>query len=227
MSAVIATAFLAITALVNVERWGNPLVFADFASQLTVPDYPTRLPIFEHYGLFNLGRVGFGLGYYFAPFWVLRDAVGHFFGAGFEGDFIGCCVELPASSFFVSDPLLLVLAAYGLVQTLRLEVEKRRTAIVAGFGLSVSAVMMLAAAGMTFRYRMEFYPLFELFAFLGFGALAARPTGRAPVFGMAGALVSIVTAHAMWLLYMLSPFGSPDRVMGPLGIVDFYRSLFH
>jgi hypothetical protein len=86
--------------------------------------------------------------------------------------------------------------------------------------------MMLAAAGMTFRYRMEFYPLFELFAVLGFAGVAGRPATRPPLWFAIGACASVVAAHAMWLLYMLSPFGAPDRVMGSLGIADFYKSLF-
>ena len=55
---------------------------------------------------------------------------------------------------------------------------------------------------------------------------AAKPAGHAPrIFG-AGAVVSIATAHVMWVLYMLSPFGPAGNVMGSLGVVDFYKSLF-
>jgi hypothetical protein len=98
--------------------------------------------------------------------------------------------------------------------------------VAAALGLCVPCLLMLTAAGMTFRYRMEFYPLFELFAFLGFARLAARSTRRATIAVAVGTVAGILTAHAAWALYMLSPFGPAGKVMGSLGIVDFYRSLF-
>jgi hypothetical protein len=85
---------------------------------------------------------------------------------------------------------------------------------------------MLTVFGTSYRYRMEFYPFFELFAFLGFARIAATSAGRAPRLVGAGAVASIVTAHLMWVLYMLSPFGPAGKLMGSLGIVDFYKSLF-
>jgi hypothetical protein len=91
----------------------------------------------------------------------------------------------------------------------------------------VPALLMLMAAGMSFRYRMDFYPLFELCGFVGFASMIGSPTARGRVMFAVAAVAGIVTAHAVWLISELSPMGPAQIVMGPLGIVDFYRSMFH
>ena len=224
--AAIALGFVLATGGVNVMRWGNPLVFADFARALINEQYPDRLARLQHYGAFNLERIGYGLSYYFAPFWVLRDAAGNFLWSGFENGYSACCSELPPSSFLVSDPLLLGLCVSGVLQGFRQSVERRWLIAAAGAGLFVSILLILTVFGTSFRYRMEFYPFFELFALIGFARLAAAPAGLASRVVGAGAVISIATAHVMWVLYMLSPFGPAGKVIGSLGIVDFYRSLF-
>jgi hypothetical protein len=224
--AAIAAGFIAWATLINLARWGNPLVFADFANALINDQYPDRLARLQHFGQFRLARLPYALGYYFAPVWVLRDAAGNFLWPGFEDGFSACCAELPPDSFFISDPLLIGLCAFGLVHALRKGGAQRRLAIAAGLGLLVPILLMLTAFGMSFRYRMEFYPFFELFALLGFARLASRPTGRAPAIVAAGAVAGIITAHASWVLYMLSPFGPAGTVLGGLSAGEFYRSLF-
>ena len=224
--AIIAFGFVLAAAGLNVMRWGNPLIVADFSHALINEQYPDRLARLQQYGAFNLERIGYGLLYYFAPFWVLRDAAGNFFWSGFEDGYPACCSELPPSSFLLSDPLLVGLCIFGLALSCRQDVERRWIVAAAGVGLSVSIFLMLTVFGTSFRYRMEFYPFLELFAFLGFARLAATPAGFASRMLCAGAMLSIATAHVTWVLYMLSPFGPAGKVMGSFGIVDFYRSLF-
>jgi hypothetical protein len=209
--------FVALAALINAGRWGNPLVFADFSHALINDQYPERTARLYSEGQFSLARIGDGLAYYFVPFWLLR---------GTPGDVVACCAELPPSSFLVSDTLLLGMGTYGMAVALRKNAKCREFVAAAGLGWLVPVVLMLTAFGLSFRYRMEFYPFFELFAFLGFARLAARPGWRAPLVVSAGALTGIVTAHAMWMLYMLSPFGPAGRVLDGLGVAQFYRSLF-
>ncbi|HYM72346.1 MAG TPA: hypothetical protein VET89_05145 [Stellaceae bacterium] len=224
--AVILAGFVGVTALINFERWGNPLVFADFTKSLILDQYPDRLARLQRYGEFNLARIGYGIGYYFAPFWALRDGAGQLLWSGFEDGFADCCVELPPGSFLVSDPLLIGLGVFGLAHAFRKGVERRDLLLAAALGLAVPWLLMLTAFAMSFRYRIEFYPLIELFAFLGFARLAARPTARATAPVALGAFAGIVTAHAFWLLYMLSPFGPAGQRMGAQGIVELYASLF-
>jgi hypothetical protein len=227
-SSLVAGSFVGLTALVNIERWGDPLVFMPLTQAVMLDQFPERLARVQTYGQFDFARLGYGLVYYFLPLWVLRDGSGQLWWGDFAHQ-LSDEVELPPSSFFVSDPLLLGLAMFGVVAVWRNRDRVQRTlTMLCGLGLAIPGALMLVALSLAFRYRIEFYPFFELFAFLGFGALAAKPAGRrAPFFVMAGALVSIVSARAMWVLYMLSPFGAADREMGSLGIVDFYRSLVH
>jgi hypothetical protein len=222
---VVLTAFLVLTGLINFERWGSPLSFVDFTRALSNVQWPERLGRLQRDGEFNITRLAYGVGYYFAPFWILRDASGQFVWTGFDG--IGaCCVELPPSSFLVSDPLLIGLCVYGALQVLRKGAARRELIAAATLGLAVPGALMLVAASMTFRYRMEFYPVFELLAFLGFARLAAKPADRTPVLFAVTAVAGMIAAHAIWLLYMMSPLGPAAKVMGPLGIVDFYYSIF-
>lgn len=226
-ASVIAGAFILITAIVNIGRWGDPLVFMPLSRALILSKYPERLARLHAYGAFNPLRLGYSLLYYFLPLWVLRDGGGQLWWDDFRRHLYDG-VELPPSSFFVSDPLLIGLAVYGFVVVCRNRDKVRRAfALLAGLGLFIPCALILIELYLCFRYRMEFYPFFELFAFLGFGALAARPAGRVPAIVVTGALVSVVTAHAMWMLYMLSPLGPAELAMGPLGVVDFYGSLFH
>jgi len=221
----ILLAFAAATASINKQRWGNPLVFVDLDRTLMRVVNANRSMPLHDYGEFNPVRLGYGLLYYFVPVWVLRDDSGQLLWSGFVRRAIDT-VELPPSSFLVSDPLLLGVALYGVVRLVRGNAIPRRAPIVlAAVGLLVPIILMLIAIVMAFRYRMEFYPLFELCAFVGLWLLLTAPSRRfEPVVGGA-ALASIFAAHFFWLLYMLSPFGSADERMGQSSIVGFYGSL--
>ena len=228
MPMLILAGFAAATGLVNYQRWGNPLVFADLSRALIVQRFPERLLRLAEYGEFNPLRLGYGLIYYFLPLWVLRGADGQLWWSAFQQRAIDA-VELPPSSFLVSDPLLLGLAIYGAMLFFRRGQVLRRGAVAAvAAGFAVPILLMLTAISMCFRYRLEFYPLIELAAFAGFAGLAAsRPTGRTQLLCGIAAVAGIVIAHGFWILYMISPFGPAPLVMGPLGILDFYRSLLH
>lgn len=226
LPAAVAIAFVAVTGWINFMRWGDPLVFADFSRALINAQYPGRMDRLQRFGAFNLARIGYGLSYYFAPVWVMRDVAGNFLWPGFEEGFGAACTELPPSSFFVSDPLLIGLCIYGIAAALRKGAGRRDVVAAAGLGLLVPVLLMLTALGMSYRYRMEFYPFIEFFAFLGFARLAAKPAGPAPNIVAITGGVGILTAHAVWLLYMLSPLGPTGRALESFGVVDFYTSLF-
>jgi hypothetical protein len=215
--------FAAAVGLVNYWRWGNPLVFVDFnGAQIGKVDWWSQL---LHHGDFNLSRLGFGLIYYFLPIWVGRDGAGHLLLLGQRG-FGQCCVELPPSSFFISDPLLIGLAAFGFVSLLRRPGAQRALALAVGGGFLVPILLMMTFFYMTFRYRMEFYPLFDLFAFLGLARLLASQGRWELAVTRVATFAGVVTAHAMWLLYCISPFGPAGPVLGPLSVGEYYRSIF-
>lgn len=126
-------------------------------------------------------------------------------------------VELPPSSFLLSDPLLVALAALGLATLLGRGAAAwdRPAARAVTAGLAVPPALMLTAFVMAFRSRVEFYPLLELLAFV---ALACAP--RVARWGSAVsprralavlAVASVVAAHALLLLYKGSvPGNLPD-----------------
>jgi hypothetical protein len=225
----VLVAFVAVAAFINLERWGNPLVFVDLRRGLigmAGPPGVGHANPFDSYGAFNPVRLPFGLIYYFLPLWVLHDGAGHLWWQGFvERTMID--VELPPSSFLVSDPLILGLAVYGAIRLKRgIGVRPRAPVALAALGLGAPAGLMLMALAMTFRYRMEFYPFFELLAFVGFASLLATPPRRTPVVLFAcGSVVSIAAALVLWLVYMLSPFGMAGSHLGPNSAVGFYQCL--
>ena len=81
------------------------------------------------------------------------------------------CVEAPPSSFLLSDPLLLVLGGAYLLRLPQLAREhlldlRAVTAIM--FGLLIPGFLVLTYIYMALRCRMEYYPLPEFAAFVGF-----------------------------------------------------------
>lgn len=211
--------FATVAGAINLARWGNPLVFADLSRALILGRFPDRLARLHEYGEFNPVRIVYALGYYFVPVWALLGAAGELLWAGFR-DRVFDSVELPPASFFVSDPLLIGLAAYGILR------RGARADLVLPVlaGLAVPIVLMLMAIDLSFRYRLEFYPFLELAAFVGFADLAARERGRG--WFAAAALFSVVAAQSVWVMTMLSPFGPVQSIVGPDGVAAFYRGLF-
>lgn len=225
LAAAILLGFAALAALINQARWGNPFIFVDLASQIIAQTrFPDRIARLHQYGEFNPARVPYAVGYYFLPVWVLLDGSGGLLWSAFQlrlFDF----VELPPGSFIVSDPLLLGLAALGLIQLMRRRVPRSDVIVAALGGLLVPVGLMLSAIALTYRYRLEFYPFIELCAFVGFGSIVAAPKATAQRWMALGAAWQVIAAHAMWLLYMLSPFGPAQIATDGLPVGAFYRSL--
>jgi hypothetical protein len=224
-AAAIAAVFAVLAAGINLARWGNPLVFVDLNRALILARFPDRLARLHAYGEFNPIRLLYGLGYYFAPLWAMGDGGKLWWQAFQERTIDGA--ELPPASFFVSDTLWVGLAIYGLIALLsRGRLPRRELVLSALPGLLGPIALMLIAIAMTFRYRLEFYPFFDLCAFAGFARLLASPPSRPANFVIGtGAIAGVVTAHATWLLYMLSPFGPAQTVTNGLPVATFYRSL--
>ena len=211
----ILSGFAALAGFVNYQRWGDAFVFANFHLYLFNQTYPDRLTRMDSYGLFNLARIPFGIAYYFLPLWVIQRDDGKLLFEEHQLRLIDA-TELPPSSFLLSAPLLLLLAFFALwslTSFRRSAGIPRLQAFAIGSGLSIAGLLMLAAVSMNFRYRMEFYPLFEYFAFLGFIVLCRAPASvpyKATLrTAFAFAVVGLVWSHVVMLLYKLSAFGPP------------------
>jgi hypothetical protein len=213
--------FAGAAGFINYQRWGDPLVFVDLSRALMLEAFPERAERLRECGAFNLVRLGFGLIYYFLPVWVLRDGSGQLLWGNFVNRTIDSA-ELPPSTFLLSDPLILGLAVYGAVGLARRSLPNRIPICLAAAGFLIPIGLMLTAISMTFRYRMEFYPLFELLAFVGVRPLLAHPTRGSLVAVGAGAVASIFAANALWLVSAMSPFGPAASILGSTGIIEFY-----
>jgi len=217
---------VALTAAINTARWGNPLVFVDLSKALILARFPDRLSHLHEYGEFNPIRIAYGLSYYLAPFWALSDGAGQLWWQAFQ-ERVTDSAELPPASFFISDPFWVGLAVFGLITLLNPDrLPKREWLLAALPGLLVPIALILMLIDLTFRYRLEFYPFLELCAFAGFARLLAVSSRRAELWFGAGAIGGIAAAQAMWVLYMLSPFGPAAMVLDGLPVGTFYRSLF-
>jgi len=219
------------TAFVNYERWGNPLVFADYHVYIENLHHPDRLQRMANYGLFNITRIPLSLLYYVFPVWVVRNDAGDLF---FNADYTRLFdfTELPPGTFLLTDTLLIGFFAYAVRSMILLtpgSALKRVQIAGTAAGLSVGGILMLTAISMAFRYRIEFYPLLEFGAFLGvytFLRHSRQPPGRHAVwlFG-SGAIISIVGSHGVLLLYKLS--GRAGVSLASAGFWDFYGERMH
>jgi hypothetical protein len=219
--------FIALAGIINYGRWGNPLLFTDPQHYLWwLAHDQERLARYQRYGLFSLARLGFGLSYYFLPVWAIPTADGSLLMAAYQHATVDS-VELPPSSFFISDPLLVGLTGFALVQLVKSrQLIDRGVALPVLAGLLVPIALILTYGGMSFRYRLEFYPLFDFCAFLGFGVLLTRPAPPPLRWFAVAAWGGLATAHLIGLLYMLTPLGNADGLLHGMNIVQFYLAEF-
>jgi hypothetical protein len=214
---------------VNYQRWGNPFVFADTRLYLHNDEIPDRVLRAHIYGLFNLSRVPFGILYYFFPVWILRRGDGHLLLEEHQRRLIDV-TEMPPSSFFLTDPLLMALLLYALWCLLSVQRSAgidRPNVLAIGVGLTAAALLMLSAISMNFRYRIEFYPLIEFGAFLGFILLcrhaSAATWGRGiGTLTITLTVLGILGSHVVMIMYKVSGYGSSIDSMHS-GVVAYYQ----
>jgi hypothetical protein len=108
----ILAALLAMTGVVNYFRWGNPITFVNY-SQYCDRCSGSLKQLFLS-ALFNLERVPFSLIYYFFPVWVLHSKSGELFMEGSQTRSFDL-IELPPSSFFLTDLLPLCFIALFII----------------------------------------------------------------------------------------------------------------
>jgi hypothetical protein len=189
---------------------------------------PDRLVRLATYGEFNWRRIGLGLSYYFLPVWGVIRPDGHLLFAEARAALVDA-MELPPSSFLLSDPLLLGLALSLIILGL-----DRRTAAAGArspvlpllAGLAVPPILMLTAISMAYRYREEFYPVLILASLLGFQTLcraSGKPFTRlARAAIVAAVIASILVSHAMAAFYAVSPWGPAEQYIEKDGWIGTY-----
>jgi hypothetical protein len=221
--------FVTLCGIVNYQRWGDPLKFSDAYTIGYIRADHGRLARLEVYGAFNIERLWYAALYYFFPIWTIIRPDGQFLFSEFERRMLDG-VEPPPSSFLLSDPLLLVLGLVFLFQLSRLARERLldlRAITALTIAFSIPVFLILTFCNMAFRYRMEFYPLLEFTAFLGFYATGVNPgrfsalsRGSLSLILIACAGFGIIYSHFALFLYKISPF--TNWVSAPDGWVDLY-----
>jgi len=211
--------FASAAGFINHQRFGNPLVFGNFSIQTHVPTshgvHVEGVAALEQYGEFNPRRIPYGLMYYFAPVWWVHSGDGDLLFDDYRRRELDLA-EPPPSSFFLTDPLLLVLAAAGLGalwRRNRMALSRPAAGAIAA-GLALPPVLLLMAFTMAFRYRMEFYPLLVFLALIG--AFGTRPEFPPPRPRSATglillAMIGIIASHLVLAAYKLSPYGNLHR----------------
>jgi hypothetical protein len=99
------------------------------------------------------------------------------------------------------------------------------------FGFLIPVFLVLTYIYMAFRYRMEFYPLFEFAAFLGFFAICVNPVQFSVLSRRGLSLVLIISAglgivfsHLALFLHKISPPGNYAAGTSPAnGWINYYR----
>ncbi len=202
--------FAVAAGVVNYGRWGNPLTFADLAHyNLSQDVFPDRLARLATYGAFNPQRIWLGISYYFLPIWTIVRPDGQFLWGEAQTRLFDS-IELPPSTFLLCDPLLLGLCVVGIGSVRRWDAAALLS------GLAVPPLLMLTAISLSYRYRMEFFPLLVLGALLGFHTLCrdgeARALSRGAKSAIAAAVVlGVVVSHAEAALYAVSPWGPVEQ----------------
>ena len=232
--------FVTLSGIVNYGRWGDPLkLTGDPHTYIGFVAAPGRLARLETYGVFNIERLWYGIVYYFLPIWTIVRPDGQFLFSEFETRILDG-VETPPSSFLLSDPLLLVLGGAFLRRLPRLARERLldlRIVAALMIGFLIPVFLILTFQYMAFRYRMEFYPLLEFSAFLGFYALCVNPgqfsalsRSRLSLILIGSAGLGIVYSHFALFLHKISPpgnyrqSGTDTSVVSPAnGWVDYYH----
>ncbi len=233
--------FSMLCAIVNYGRWGNPLVFADFHTQFLYVRMH-RVGLVAEYGEFNIHRLWYGVIYYIVPIWPIIRSDGHFLFSEFETRMLDG-VELPPGSFLLSDPVLLILGAAFFLrirQVRKGHLMNLRAVAALMIGFSIPIFLMLTYMYMAFRFRMEFYPLVEFAAFLGFYTICVKPDQYSAPFRrrlycllIASAGFGIICSHLLLTLYKLSQFSDykvpgimGERPEGAAGWVRYYELSF-
>jgi hypothetical protein len=217
---------------INYFRWENPAIFANYDLYLDNQQFPDWLPRIKMYGAFNLHRIPFGLVYYFLPIWVLSGRHGQLLFIATQIRLFDR-VEMPPSSFFLTD-----LLPFCFIVLLAVALWRRRAgglhpvgqwAVALAAGLLVPCLLMLSYISVTYRYRMDFYPLIDLLAFLGLyvtltseAMLATFARFRRWI--AAGLVVSVASSFIVLSLYNLA-LTPPGKLHGYYhqGVELFYR----
>src|SRR5271169_5819754 len=138
-----------VVGVVNFERWGNPLTFADFHVNHWIHHSPDRLAALENYGEINPGRMWIGALYYATGIpYVLKDVPP--FDAYLRARFVD--IEAPPIIPLLTNPLTILLAGIGLYRLWsrpQLQADGAAILRLALIGNASAVVLIFMASGLS------------------------------------------------------------------------------
>ena len=180
--------------------------------------------------MFNAVRIPYGLSYYFFPIWALPSGQAAYL-IPESARRLFDAFEMPPSTPILTDPLLVGLFGFFLWRLVRgrAHVASPLATTAVLFGLTLGGLMLLCALAMDHRYRLDFYPLLELGAFLGLNVALQEYGAIRLGLGRRIALASVVAfgvifSHGIMAVYKVTP-GGAGWVVFPQGAVPGYRAL--
>jgi hypothetical protein len=199
-----------VAGVINFERWGNPLTFADFHYwDMRVNAYPNLAEILRKYGEFNVGRIWIGALYYATDIPYLLHTLSPF--AEFLRSRLVIIEAGPPMTPVLTNPLTIILAGIGLYRVWwKPELSTQRVAVLrlALLGHASAVILLLGFFAFHARYRFDFAPFMTLAALVGYGSVTTAVTeARDPLLkrvriGAAGlCFLGILSSHYELLLY--------------------------
>jgi hypothetical protein len=184
--------FVVVVCVVNFERWGNPLKFADFRYYDFARRQPWRMNVIVNQGELSPSRIWVSALYYATGIpYLLKNTVtvGSYLKAHFDG------LEAPPMSGLIVNPLIVILAGFGLHRLLHrprlLSADATAILSLALFGHFVAVVLVCSAMYLAMRYRLDFAPFMTLAMFIGYPAVSERMTHAGHRRGFLGGAVAI------------------------------------
>ena len=199
-----------VAGVINFERWGNPLTFADFHYwDMRVNVYPNLAEILRKYGEFNVGRIWIGALYYATDIPYLLHTLSPF--AEFLRSRLVIIEAGPPMTPVLTNPLTIILAGIGLYRVWwKPELSTQRVAVLrlALLGHASAVILLLGFFAFHARYRFDFAPFMTLAALVGYGSVTTAVTeARDPLLkrvriAAAGlCFLGILSSHYELLLY--------------------------
>jgi len=212
--------------LVNFERWGNPLTFADFHYNYWIQRSHSRIAALENYGDINLGRIWIGALYYGTGLpYVLRDVppFDEYLRARLTA------IEAPPIIPLFTNPLTILLAGIGLYYLWsRPQLPAPDGAAILRFALignASAAVLIFAAGGLAMRYRFDLAPFMTLAALVGYRSISLtaaessqtrRKRVRIAAIGLC--VLGILVSHYVLLIHKVWSIGEPMEIRRALAV---------
>ena len=214
-----------VVGVVNFERWGNPLTFADFRVNYWIHHSPDRLAALENYGEINPGRMWIGALYYATGIpRVIRDVPP--FDVYLRARYVD--IESPPIIPLLTNPLTILLAGIGLYRLWsrpQLPADGAAILRLALIGNASAVVLIFMASGLAMRYRFDLAPFMTLAAFVGYRSISLTASElseawrkRLHIAAVGLCVLGILVSHYVLLIHKVWSIGEPMEIRRTLSV---------